>query len=151
MLERTQPTRPLGMDAFQPIPVVRTQSGRKRTRHPFRTLFLALLLVYFFGPFRTNILLLGTDGSELRGSTGRTDTIILTTIEPLRSYAGMMGIPRDLWLPIPEIGEQRINTAYFFAEYARAGQAPARKPHEAVRLRGGPCLGPVHGGLTAPG
>jgi LCP family protein required for cell wall assembly len=33
----------------------------------------------------------------------------------------MLSIPRDLWLPIPGVGEQRINTAYFFAEAQESG------------------------------
>ncbi len=65
---------------------------------------------------RTNILLLGTDDSPERGSIGRTDTIILATVVPLRPYVGMLSIPRDLWVTVPGVGEQRINTAYFFAE-----------------------------------
>jgi LCP family protein required for cell wall assembly len=113
------------MDAFQPIPVIRSKSQKRGSRHPIRTLFLALLLVYFIGPLRTNILLLGTDASDLRGPIGRTDTIILTTMVPTLPYVGMMGIPRDLWLPIPEIGEQRINTAYFYGEYSQPGTGPA--------------------------
>jgi LCP family protein required for cell wall assembly len=87
-------------------------------------LWAALTLVYFFGPLRTNILLLGTDDSPLRGALGRTDTIILTTVVPLRPYVGMLSIPRDLWLPIPGVGEQRINTAYYFAEAQQTGSGP---------------------------
>jgi LCP family protein required for cell wall assembly len=36
----------------------------------------------------------------------------------------MLSIPRDLWLPIPGVGENRINTAHFFAESAAAGSGP---------------------------
>lgn len=82
---------------------------------------LVLLLLYFFAPIRTNILLLGTDDSPERGSVGRTDTIILATIVPLKPYVGMLSIPRDLWVTVPGVGEQRINTAYFFAESNEAG------------------------------
>ncbi len=82
---------------------------------------LLILSLYFLGPFRTNILLLGTDDSPERGSLGRTDTIILTTIVPLKPYIGMLSIPRDLWVTIPNVGEQRINTAYFFAEADQSG------------------------------
>jgi len=112
------------MDAFQPIPVVRGAQKRNKRLNPWGLFLGALVLVYFLGPLRTNILLLGTDGSPLRGELGRTDTIILTTVVPLRPYIGMMGIPRDLWIPIPGVGEQRINTAYFFAEAAQTGSGP---------------------------
>src|SRR5512142_3069832 len=33
----------------------------------------------------------------------------------------MLSIPRDLWVTVPGVGEQRINTAYFFAEANEAG------------------------------
>lgn len=121
MLDQTKPSRRSGVDAFQPVAVPRV---KRRTGHPLRLwiiLFGALGLVYFLGPLRTNILLLGTDDSPERGALGRTDTIILTTIVPFRPYVGMLSIPRDLWLPIPGVGEQRINTAYFFAEAQDSG------------------------------
>ncbi len=61
---------------------------------------------------RINILLLGIDR---RGGTGwgiyRTDTIIIVTVDPANQTAGMLSIPRDLQLPIPGNGEDRINTA----------------------------------------
>lgn len=79
-------------------------------------MLLVVVLLYFFAPLRTNLLLLGTDDSPERGAVGRTDTIILATVVPLKPYVGMLSIPRDLWVTVPGVGEQRINTAYFFAE-----------------------------------
>jgi LCP family protein required for cell wall assembly len=70
---------------------------------------------------RTNLLILGTDASPERGTLGRTDTIILTTVVPFKPYIGLLSIPRDLWVQVPGVGEQRINTAYFYAESAQAG------------------------------
>jgi len=106
------------MDRFQAVPAIPVR--RKRSwRGPL--ILLALILVYFFAPLRTNILLLGTDDSPERGSVGRTDTIILATVIPLRPYVGMLSIPRDLWVSVPNVGEQRINTAYFFAEANQPG------------------------------
>ena len=117
MSEVTQPTRRL--DHFQQV---HTLAAPRRKRVRFWPLFfLALILIYFIAPLRTNILLLGTDDSPERGAVGRTDTIILTTIVPLRPYVGMLSIPRDLWVTIPDVGEQRINTAYFFAEANQSG------------------------------
>jgi LCP family protein required for cell wall assembly len=116
MSEITQPTR--RTDRFQAVPAIPVR--RKRSwRWPL--ILLALILVYFFAPLRTNILLLGTDDSPERGSVGRTDTIILATVIPLRPYVGMLSIPRDLWVSVPNVGEQRINTAYFFAEANQPG------------------------------
>lgn len=36
----------------------------------------------------------------------------------------MLSIPRDLWVTVPAVGEQRINTAYFFAEASQSGTGP---------------------------
>ncbi len=85
---------------------------------------VALLAAYFFTPGRANILILGTDDSPERGALGRTDTIMLTTVDPWRGHVGLLSIPRDLWVNVPGVGEQRINTAYFFAEAAQPGSGP---------------------------
>lgn len=128
MSEITQPTRRL--DRVQQI---RTLPAPQRRRLRFwPLLFLALIVIYFFAPLRTNILLLGTDDSPERGAVGRTDTIILTTIVPLWPYVGMLSIPRDLWVTIPDVGEQRINTAYFFAEANQPGSG-ARAAMQTIR------------------
>ena len=71
------------------------------------------------GNGRTNLLLLGIDR---RGGTGwayRTDTIMVVTLDPDTRAAGMLSIPRDLQLPIPGHGEDRINTANVYG--SRAG------------------------------
>jgi polyisoprenyl-teichoic acid--peptidoglycan teichoic acid transferase len=81
--------------------------------------------IYFFAPGRTNILLLGIDQTPPGSDAGRSDTMILTTINPAGPYVGMLSIPRDLWLNIPGYGENRINTAHFFAEAAQPGSGPA--------------------------
>jgi LCP family protein required for cell wall assembly len=117
MFEITQPTRRL--DTFQPVRVkVKPKPRKKRARV---LVLLGLIFVYFVAPLRTNILFLGTDDSPERGSAGRTDTIILATVVPLKPYIGMMSIPRDLWVNVEGVGEQRINTAYFFSEANQPG------------------------------
>ena len=80
--------------------------------------------LYFLLPVRSNILFLGIDYAEDGGFTGRSDTIILMSLEPFRPYIGMLSIPRDLWVSIPGIGENRINTAHFFAEANQKGSGP---------------------------
>jgi len=117
MQEETQPTR--RMDTYQLIPVKsrkRIKKSRKKT-----LAILGLVLIYIVAPLRTNILFLGTDASLERGTAGRTDTIILSTVVPLRPYIGMLSFPRDLWVQVPGVGDQRINTAYFFSEANRSG------------------------------
>ncbi|MGW8252006.1 MAG: LCP family protein, partial [Anaerolineales bacterium] len=77
---------------------------------------VAFLALYFFAPLRTRLLVLGIDYAPPGSIVGRSDTIILMSINPLQPRVAMLSIPRDLWLPIPGIGENRINTAHFFAE-----------------------------------
>ncbi|MCK6627771.1 MAG: LCP family protein [Anaerolineae bacterium] len=60
---------------------------------------------------RVNILLLGSD-SRPGEKFGRTDTMIVVTIDPQAKTAGMLSIPRDLWVSVPGYGESRINQAH---------------------------------------
>lgn len=120
MLEDTRPSRRLDqLQQIRPLPV-----PKRKKRRSGLWLLLAFFIFYFLAPLRTNILFLGTDDSPERGAVGRTDTIILTTVVPTRPYLGMLSIPRDLWVNIPDVGEQRINTAYFFAEAEQPGAGP---------------------------
>ena len=85
---------------------------------------LVVLAAYFLLPFRTNVLLLGVDQRPEEGGPSRTDSMILTTFLPAEPYLGMLSIPRDLWVSIPGVGENRINTAHFFAEAEAPGTGP---------------------------
>lgn len=93
---------------------------------------LALLLLYFLAPLRTNILILGIDRAADGSYTGRSDTNIVVSVIPLKPTVYMLSIPRDLWVSIPGVGENRINTAHFFAEAAEPGSGP-RATLETVR------------------
>jgi LCP family protein required for cell wall assembly len=42
--------------------------------------------------------------------------MILLTIDPLTKTAGMLSVPRDMWVNIPGFGYSRINTAYSSGE-----------------------------------
>ena len=95
-------------------------------------LIIAGLAVYFFFPLRSNVLPLGADRTEGSEAYGRTDTMILSTIVPLKPYVGMLSIPRDLWVPIPGHGENRINTAHFFAELKE--EKPGSGPQAALAV-----------------
>ncbi len=66
------------------------------------------------GSERVTLLLLGLDYRdwEAGDEAPRTDSIILLTIDPLSQTAGMLSIPRDLWVKIPGFQYDRINTAY---------------------------------------
>jgi len=66
------------------------------------------------GASRINILFMGLDYRDYIQNEGppRTDTMILFTIDPQSKTAGMLSIPRDMWVNIPGYGYSRINTAY---------------------------------------
>lgn len=70
------------------------------------------------GASRVNILFLGLDERDWVEGQGapRSDTMILFTVDPISKTAGMISIPRDLWVNIPGFGYSRINTAYSSGE-----------------------------------
>ena len=79
---------------------------------------------------RVNILLLGIDEREDQHGPWRTDTMIILTLDPENMTAGMLSIPRDLWVPIPGYSENRINTAHYTGDlkkYPGGGPALAMK------------------------
>jgi LCP family protein required for cell wall assembly len=49
----------------------------------------------------------------------RTDSMMLVTIDPITKSAGMLSIPRDLWVEVPGFEHNRINTAFFLGETYR--------------------------------
>jgi LCP family protein required for cell wall assembly len=79
------------------------------------------------GHERINVLVLGID--ERNGEEGpwRTDTMLILTLDPVTMSAGMLSIPRDLWVTIPGYDQQnRINTAHYFGDlYDYPGGGPA--------------------------
>ncbi len=79
------------------------------------------------GKGRVNILFMGLDLRDWQGGdVPRTDTMILFTIDPIARTAGMLSIPRDLWVEIPGNGSNKINTAYHYGEaYHLPGGGPA--------------------------
>jgi polyisoprenyl-teichoic acid--peptidoglycan teichoic acid transferase len=85
---------------------------------------LILLVVYLLAPLRTNLLVLGIDRVPDGTALGRSDTMILVSVNPLLPEVNLFSIPRDLWVNIPGVGENRINTAHFFAEANIPGSGP---------------------------
>lgn len=62
-------------------------------------------------------LLLGSD--VRKGVSFRTDTIVVAIVRPQDGQVSLISIPRDLWVNIPDVGFQRINTAYQYGEINR--------------------------------
>lgn len=82
----------------------------------------------YSGSGRLTILLLGIDQRQNQAAQhipSRTDTMIILTIDPQRKTAALISIPRDLVVPIPGHGDQKINTAHFWGEVDHRGGGPA--------------------------
>lgn len=59
---------------------------------------------------RINILILGMGGAEHEGPY-LTDTIILASLKPSTNQLALLSIPRDLYVPVPDYGWRKINSA----------------------------------------
>ncbi len=67
---------------------------------------------------------MGIDYAEPGSYVARTDTLMLSTFAPKKPFVSLLSIPRDLWVNIPGVGENRINTAHFYAESRQKGSGP---------------------------
>lgn len=115
----TQPSRDARFtDKTRPIPI------KRRGSTPAWLVLLFLLALYFFFPWRTNLLILGIDRVPEGTALGRSDTMLLLGIQPLSADVKMLSIPRDLWVTLPQYGENRINAAHYFAEAETPGSGP---------------------------
>ncbi len=79
------------------------------------------------GASRVTILVIGLDYRDwISGQeASRSDTMILLTIDPVTMTAGMLSIPRDMWVNVPGFTYSKINTAYYFGElYHLPGGGP---------------------------
>jgi LCP family protein required for cell wall assembly len=82
-----------------------------------------------------NVVLLGIDkrpeddvGVYLGRQVGitRADAIIIVSVDVQDNIVRLLHVPRDLWVQIPAYGEERINTAYTWAELEEKGTGPER-------------------------
>jgi LCP family protein required for cell wall assembly len=79
------------------------------------------------GANRVTVLVMGLDFRDWEGEgPSRTDTMMLITMDPVSRTAGLLSIPRDLWVNIPGFDYGKINTAYYLGElYDLEGGGPA--------------------------
>jgi LCP family protein required for cell wall assembly len=84
------------------------------------------------GASRITVLVMGLDYRDWQAGEGppRTDTMMLLTIDPLARTAGMLSVPRDLWVSIPGFKYGKINTAYQLGE---AYKLPGGGPELAIK------------------
>ncbi len=79
------------------------------------------------GKTRVNILIMGVDYREgEEGQIPKSDTMMLLTLDPVYNTVGIVSIPRDMWVNIPNHGYYKINMAYYFGELEKLpGGGPA--------------------------
>ena len=77
-----------------------------------------------------HILLLGLDRRD--DEPTRSDTMIIVTVDLWDGVASMLSIPRDLVVPIPGHGEDRVNAAYVYGQLAHPND-PVAGPALAVQ------------------
>lgn len=67
------------------------------------------------------ILIMGLDYRDWQAGEGppRTDTMMLLSYDPIHNTAGVLSIPRDMWVNIPGYDYGKINTAYAIGEGSR--------------------------------
>jgi len=79
------------------------------------------------GTSRVNVLAMGLDlrDTEEGSKAPRSDTMILLSMDPLHNTAAAIAIPRDMWVPVPGYGYNKINTAFRLGElYNLPGGGP---------------------------
>jgi len=80
------------------------------------------------GDGRVNVLLLGRGGGN-HTAPDLTDTILIASLDPINKKAGMLSIPRDLWVTTDDTGGMKINAV--FAQTMYAAQAEGKSNAEA--------------------
>ena len=77
---------------------------------------------------RLTVLLLGIDQrpdeAASGGDPGRTDSMVLVSVDFDAHTASMVSIPRDSFVVIPDHGNERVNAAYTFGELDHRGSGP---------------------------
>lgn len=59
------------------------------------------------------VLVVGSDTRE-RGAAGRSDTLMLCRVDPVKPQVTILSIPRDTEIQLPNYGTQKINAAYAY-------------------------------------
>jgi len=72
---------------------------------------------------RVNIVLLGVGDAAHAGST-LSDTMIVASVDPETKEVAMLSLPRDLYVPIPGRGYDKINAAHAYGELKKQGEGP---------------------------
>lgn len=118
---------PVAQDAFSRIVPLSGLGGAGEESSPYVERKRGQLIPMWIGTDRVTILLLGVDERQQEQGPSRTDTMMLLTLDPTTLQAGVLSLPRDLWVPLAgDYGQGRINTAYYYGEiYDYPGGGPA--------------------------
>jgi LCP family protein required for cell wall assembly len=81
------------------------------------------------------MLLMGTDDREGL-EVPRTDTLILVRVDQEHKAMAMISIPRDTRVQIEGVGEEKINTAFTYAEIEKPGSGPGATVKAVSRFAG---------------
>jgi len=92
---------------------------------------------------RLTVLLMGIDqrpdeAAQEGGDPGRSDSMMLVSIDYEAHTAALASIPRDGFVVIPGHGNERINSAYTFGEIDRRGGGPGLAKQTVSQLFGVP-------------
>ena len=164
------------MARYPAYPPLRDKRRGQRRRHNLNlgcglvlglVIILALCLgslvitAMFVAPVQANILVIGIDRVPEGTEAGRSDTNVLVRVDSTQPRITTLAIPRDLWVSIPGYGENRINTAHFYAEASIPGSGPANAMlafqqnfgipidyYVRIHLEGVPGLVDAMGGIT---
>jgi len=111
--------------ALTPLVTAPPATGQAPAASPSRlpptalpTVEASLLVPGISDPRALTILLMGIDQRSATAESGpfRSDTMILLNINPAGGTVGLLSLPRDLWVDIPNYEPGRINTANFLGD-----------------------------------
>lgn len=95
---------PLPTATLEPLPTAQASIPEQQAPNP-------TALPYLGTNETINFLLIGSDRRPT-GTSHRTDTMLIAVVWYRQGQVSLISIPRDLWIDIPSVGMQRINTAY---------------------------------------
>jgi LCP family protein required for cell wall assembly len=68
------------------------------------------------GPAPLTLLLLGADRRPGERAIPRSDALLVVRVDSALGRVAVLSLPRDLWVPIPGHGSNRLNSAYLWGE-----------------------------------
>jgi LCP family protein required for cell wall assembly len=86
----------------------------------FVSCVLCLLIYVVFPPAPTDILILGVDARPGQRYLTRADSVMMLNVSPVNDVT-LLSIPRDVFIQVPDYGEQRINTINALGEQEEPG------------------------------